>query len=205
MTSSRLLAVCVLILVTPLVRAQPPASADDFVLVQAEDPKICKVEGRAETHIYPRSVGRKMAMLYPGSRLTMTTEMSNVSIILPPVFESPGPRYGNFLASRLRVRVDDQPWRELVLATARPETIIAENLPAGKHTITVEPVGGLTVVDAFRLTQKAMAGLYGTVVASDYSELLTDVRMDVFQGERLVLTEYVRHPRTGEFEIPGPP
>src|SRR5471030_3265220 len=119
MTTSRLLAVCVLILLSSAVRAQPPATTDDFALVQAEDPKLCTVEGRVETHIYPRSVGRKMAMLHPGSRLTMTTEMSNVSIILPPVFEAPGPRYGNFLASRLRVRVDDQPWRELALATAR--------------------------------------------------------------------------------------
>jgi len=142
-----------------------------------------------------------MAMLHPGSRLTMTTETSNVSILLPPVFESPGPRYGNFLASRLRVRVDDQPWRELALATARPETIVAENLSAGKHTVTVEPVGGPAVVDAFRLTKMAMAGLYGTVVSSDYSELLTDVRMDVFQEQKLVRTEYVRHPRTGDFEI----
>src|SRR5882672_9140294 len=132
MTTSRLPAVCVLILLLlPAVSAQPPVAADDFALVQAEDPRICSMEGRVETHIYPRSVGRKMAMLHPGSRLTMTTEMSNVSIILPPVFESPGPRYGNFLASRLRVRVDDQPWRELALATARPETIVAENLSAG--------------------------------------------------------------------------
>ena len=57
----------------------------------------------------------------------MTTEMSNISIVLPPVFESPGPRYGNFLTSRLRVRVDDQPWRELTMGTARPETILAES------------------------------------------------------------------------------
>ncbi len=177
------------------------AVADDFVLVQAEDPKVCSVEGRVETHKYPRSVGRQMAMLHPGSRLTLVTEMRNVSIILPPVFESPGPRYGNFLASRLRVRVDDQTWRELALATARAETIIAENLPAGKHTITVEPVGGLAVVDAFRLSNQALAGFYGTIVASEYSELLTDVRMDIFQGQRLVRTEYVRHPRTGDFEI----
>ena len=28
------------------------ANADDFVLVQAEDPSVCSVEGRVETHIY---------------------------------------------------------------------------------------------------------------------------------------------------------
>jgi hypothetical protein len=201
MINSRLVSACVLIFSTALTRAQPPVRADDVALVQAEDPKICKIEGRVDTQIYPRSVGRKIAVLQSGSRLTMTTEMSNVSIILPPVFDSPGPRYGNFLASRLRVRVDDQPWRELAMATARPETILAENLLPGKHTVTVEPVGGPAAVDAFRLTKEAMAGVYGTIHASDYSELLTDVRVDLFLGQRLVQTEYVRHPRTGDFEI----
>src|SRR5262245_7332779 len=187
----------------PALRADAPADAQGFVLVQAEDPSVCSGEGRVETLIYPRSVGRKMAMLYPESRLTTTTEMANVSIILPPVFETPGPRYGNFLECRLRVRVDDMPWKELTLATARSETILAENLPPGKHTIIVEPVGGLAIVDAFRFTKKPMAGVTGTIVATDYSELLTDARADLFQGERLVRTEFVRSPRSGMFEIFG--
>jgi len=179
------------------------ASANDFVLVQAEDPKACTVEGRVQTHIYPRSVGRKMVMLHPGSRLTTTTEMTNLSILLPPVFDSPGPRYGYFLACRLRVRVDELPWQELALATARSETILAENLPPGKHIITVEPVDGTAVVDAFRFSTKPLAGLTGTIVAADYSELLTDVRADLFQGDRLVRSEYERAPRSGGFEIYG--
>ena len=187
----------------PALWADPPPDADDFVLVQAEDPSACSVQGRVETQIYPRTVGRKIAMLYPESRLTTTTEMGNISIILPPVFETPGPRYGNFVECRLRVRVDDLPWRELALATARSETILAENLLPGKHTIAVEPVGGFAGVDAFRTTNKPMAGLTGTIVASDYSELLTDVRADLFQGDRLVRTEYVRNPRSGGFEIFG--
>lgn len=201
MKNSRLVSACVLTFVAALARAQPPVPADDVALVQAEDSKICTVEGRVDTQIYPRSVGRKIAVLHPGSRLTMTTEMSNVSIILPPVFDSPGPRYGNFLASRLRVRVDDQPWRELAFATARSETILAENLPPGKHTVTVEPVGAPAAVDSFRLSKKTFAGFHGTILSNDYSELLTDVRVDIFQGQRLVQTEHVRNARTGDFEL----
>jgi hypothetical protein len=179
------------------------ACADDFVLLPASDPRTCSVEGRVETQVYPRSVGRKIAMLHPGSRLTTTTEMNNISILLPPVFESPGPRYGNFLACRLRVRIDDLPRQELMLAAARSETILAENLPPGKHTVTVEPVDGFAVVEAFRFAKSPMAGVAGTIVSANDSELLTDVRADLFQGERLVRTEYVRSPRSGGFEILG--
>src|SRR5207244_3077676 len=81
--------------------------ADGFVLVHAEDRTLCSVDGQVGTYLYPRSVGRTITMLPAGSRLT-TTEMGNVSVILPPVFETPGPRYGSFLTCRLRVRVDDQ-------------------------------------------------------------------------------------------------
>jgi len=184
-------------------RAAEPAPDAAFVLVEAVDAKLCVAEGRVETHKYPRSVGRRMAMLHPGSRLTTVTELANVSVILPPIFESPGPRYGNFLACRLRVRVDELPWRELALATARAETIIAENLPPGKHTVTVEPVAGLAVVEAFRFSTRPTAGFFGTVVAEHYSESMTDVRVDLFQGDRLVRTDYVRQPRGGAFEIFG--
>ena len=183
--------------------AEPAADAKSFVLIEAEDPAFCKSEGRAETHIYPRTVGRKMVMLHPGSRLTTTTEMKNISLILPPVFAAPGPRYGNFLSCRLRVRVDDSPWRILSLATARRETIVAENLPPGKHTVTVEPVDGIAVVDAFRFSDTPMAGFTGTLVPVDYSELFTDARVDIFRNELLIRTEYVGCPRSGEFEIFG--
>lgn len=183
--------------------AQDGSQAKSFMLVEAEDEAACKVTGRVESIIYPRSVGRKMAMLHPGSRLTIVTESSNASIILPPVFSSPGPRYGNFLPCRLRVRVDESPWQVLALATARAETIVAENLPPGKHTIVVEPVDGIAVVDAFRFSEKPLAGFVGTIVATDYSELFTDARIDVFQNETLIRTEYVGQPRSGIFEIFG--
>lgn len=189
----------------PALWADQPANSDEFALIKADHSSARTVHGRVETLVYPRTVDRKIAMLYPDSRLTTTTEMANISIILPPVFESPGPRYGSFLECRLRVRVDDMPWRELALATARSETILAENLPNGKHTITVEPVGGFAVVDAFRTSNKPMACLSGTIVAKDYSELLTDVRADLFEGDRLVRTEHVRNPRSGGFDIFGMP
>ena len=103
------------------------------------------------------------------------------------------------LASRLRVRVDDQPcanwqWRLRVRNDPgrKPST--------GEHTVTVEPVGGPAAVHAFRLTKTAMAGIYGTILSSDYSELLTDVRVDIFHGQRLVQLSKC-HPRTGDFEF----
>lgn len=199
MRQMTVLAFVALLLAAPALADSP----DDFMLVQAEDTAVCPTQGRVETHIYPRTVGRKMIMLHPGSRLTTTTEMSNISLLLPPVFDSPGPRYGNFLHCRLRVRVDDLPWRELALATARPETVIAENLPPGKHTILVEPVNGTALVDAFRYTRQPMAGFLLDVFATDYSELLTDVRIDLFQQDQLLRTEYVRSPHTGHVEILG--
>src|SRR5947208_1073568 len=70
---------------------------EDFVVVQAVNRSYCSVLGRTDTYLYPRSVGRKIVMLAPGSRLTTTTEMGNVSLIFPPIFETPGPRYGDFL------------------------------------------------------------------------------------------------------------
>src|SRR5438552_3698598 len=113
MARFRFLTACVLMLFPPFavpgLGAEVPAHEEDFRLVQAEDRTLCSVNGRVETHRYPRSVGRQIAMLYPGSRLTTATELGNVSVILPPIFESPGPRYGNFLSCRLRVRVDAQP------------------------------------------------------------------------------------------------
>ncbi len=185
--------------------AQDASHAKKFVLIEAEDAAVCSATGRVETHIYPRSVGRKMVLLHPGSRLTTVTESANASIIVPPVFASPGPRYGNFLPCRLRIRVDELPWQVLALATARGETIIAENLLPGKHTIVVEPVDGIAVVDAFRFSDTPMAGFVGTIVAGDYSELFTDARIDVFQNETLVRTEYVGRPRLGTFEVLGLP
>jgi len=185
--------------------AEPAVATKDFVLIEAEDSIVCKVEGRVETHIYPRTAGRKMVLLHPGSRLTTTTEAANISLVLPPVFTSPGPRYGNFLPCRLRVRVDDLPWQELAQATARRETVVAENLPAGKHTLTVEPVEGLAVVDAFRFSEAPLAGFAGTLVPVDYSELFTDARIDIFRDDLLIRTEYVGCPRSGTFELYGLP
>src|SRR5688500_15337728 len=78
------------------IAAEPVADAKNFVLIEAEDAALCATTGRVATLIYPRSVGRKMVLLHPGSRLTTLTESRNVSLVLPPVFTSPGPRYGNF-------------------------------------------------------------------------------------------------------------
>jgi hypothetical protein len=46
------------------IAAEPAADAKNFIVIEAEDPAFCKSEGRAETHIYPRTVGRKMVMLF---------------------------------------------------------------------------------------------------------------------------------------------
>jgi len=76
-------------------------------------------------------------------------------------------------------------------------------LAPGKHTIDVEPVDGIAVVDAFRFSETTLAGFVGTIVAADYSELFTDARVDIFQNETLIRTEYVGQPRSGTFEIFG--
>jgi hypothetical protein len=185
--------------------AGPSARSNNFVLIDAEDASLCTTTGRVETHIYPRTVGRKMVLLHPGARLSTVTESTNVSIILPTLFDTPGPRYGKFLTAKLRVRVDAQPWQELAPATARRETIIAEKLPAGKHSIEVEPVDGIAIVDAFRVSDSPFAGFTGTLVAGDYSELFTDARIDVFQNDQKIRTEYVGSPRLGMFELYGLP
>ena len=174
-----------------------------WTVVEAEDPNACRIEGQSSVQVYPRTVGRRAVILLPGSRLTASTEARAVYLRLPVVFASPGPRYMNLAGSRLRVRVDERPWQEIALAVARQELPVAEDLPPGKHVITVEPVDGFAAVDGFRFAPAPLSSLQGTIVTADYSELLTDVRADIFTGDRLVRTEYVRSPITGQFEVWG--
>ncbi|MBI3866628.1 MAG: hypothetical protein HY290_32500 [Planctomycetia bacterium] len=172
-------------------------------IVEAADAAVCRVEGRSSIQIYPRSVGRQSVFLFEGSRLTVTTKARAVYLRLPTVFATPGPRYSDFADARLRIRIDERPWKEIALATARQEWPIAEDLPAGEHQVVVEPVGTMSAVDGFRFAPEPLSGLFGTIVGSGYSELLTDVRADVFSEGKRVRTEYVRSPLTGNFEIWG--
>ena len=105
--------------------------------------------------------------------------------------------------ARLRVRIDEGPWQTISLATARQEWPIAEGLPPGQHRVVVEPVGSLAAIDGFRLATEPLNGLFGSLFATGYSELLTDVRVDLFANDQRVRTEYVRSPVTGTFELWG--
>jgi hypothetical protein len=174
-------------------------------LVEAADPASCRIEGKHSIQVYPRSVGRQSVFLFEGSRLTVSTGARAVYLRLPTVFANPGPRYSDFADARLRVRIDERPWQEIALATARREWPIAEDLPAGEHHVVVEPMGTMAAVDGFRFATEPLSGLLGTIVASGYSELLTDVRADVLSESKQVRTEYVRSPLTGNFELWGLP
>src|SRR5262249_29291657 len=65
--------------------------------------------------------------------------------------------------------------------------------------------GTMAAIDGFRFAPRPLSGLLGTIVASGYSELLTDARAEVFSEGRRVRTEYVRSPFTGHFELWGLP
>lgn len=172
-------------------------------IVEAADTTSCRIEGKNSIQVYPRSVGRQSVFLFEGSRLTVSTKARAVYLRLPAVFATPGPRYSDFTDARLRIRIDERPWQEIALATARQEWPIAEDLSPGEHRIVVEPVGTMAAVDGFRFAAEPLSGLLGTIIAAGYSELLTDVRAEVFSEAQHVRTDYVRSPLTGHFEIWG--
>lgn len=172
-------------------------------IVEAADATSCRIEGKYAIQVYPRSVGRQSVFLFEGSRLTVSTKARAVYLRLPTVFATPGPRYSDFADARLRIRIDERPWQEFALATARQEWPIAQDLPPGEHRVVPEPAGTMAAVDGFRFAPEPLSGLLGTIVASGYSELLTDVRAEVFSEDKRVRTEYVRSPLTGHFELWG--
>jgi hypothetical protein len=198
---ARINAIAAMILV--IVAVGPACGAADGIpptdLVEAEDASTCTISGKHNVYAYPRSVGRKVVVLQEGAQLTFTTTSSAVSLRLPPIFLSPGPYYGNWLDARLRWRVDTGPWHELAQAAAADEVSIARGLFEGEHTIALEAVGGPCCVDAFRVSDGSYGSITGVIYAKQYSELLTDVRADLFQGDELVRTEYVRSPHSGGF------
>lgn len=171
--------------------------------VEAADTNSCRIDGRHSLQIYPRSVGRQTVFLFEGARLTVSSDARAIYLRLPTVFPSPGPRYSNFAGTRLRVRIDERPWQEIAHATARQEWPIAEDLPPGQHQVIVEPMGTMAAVDGFRFASQPLSGLFGTIVASGYSELLTDVRTELFTDATLVRTDFLRSPLTGQFELWG--
>lgn len=173
------------------------------VIVEAEDTTQCRVEGKSHSVIYPRSVGRKCVILSEGATLTATGVGRAVYLRLPTVFASPGPRYGDFIAASLRVRIDGGEWQTVMMATARQEWPVAENLPDGKHQVEVQAVDGSPAVDGFRFADRPLNAVLGSIFTAGYSELLTDVRVDLIDESNRMRTEYVRSPLTGTFEIWG--
>lgn len=142
----------------PTVRQEPA-----WQTVEAADAASCHIEGKNSIQVYPRSVGRQSVFLFEGSPLTVSTRARAVYLRLPTVFASPGPRYSDFADARLRIRIDERPWQEIALATARQEWPIAEDLPPGEHHVVIEPVGTMAAVDGFRFAAEPLSCLLGTI------------------------------------------
>lgn len=191
--------------------ALPDQQADvTGVIVEAEDTTKCRVDGTHLSAIYPRSVGRKCVILDVGSKLTVTGTGRAVYLRLPTMFQTPGPRYADFTGSQLQVRIDRGDWKTVTLATTRQEWPLAEDLPEGSHQVEVVAINEPGAVDGFRFAQRPLNALFGSIFTAAYSELLTDVRVDVSVKSKFnplyykfLRTEYVRSPLTGTFEIWG--
>lgn len=182
---------------------QDKTRAATGVVVEAEDTTQCRVVGTSLSAIYPRSAGRKCVILSEGAKLTATGVGRAIYLRLPTVFHTPGPRYAEFVDARLRVRIDGGEWRTLSMATARQEWPLAEDLADGKHQVEVEPIEGLAAVDGFRFADQPLNAVLGSIFTGGYSELLTDVRVDLIDETQRVRSVYVRSPLTGTFEVWG--
>ncbi|MFC1452253.1 hypothetical protein ACFLSJ_02790 [Verrucomicrobiota bacterium] len=185
---------------TSLVRWAP------WVVVEAEDPLVCRREGPVYIEEYPRTVGQKVAAICEGGRLSMSTDAGAVYLRLSTEFTPPGPWYGTTLTSQLAYAIDGRTAGRLDMARCPREMLLAQNLPPGEHTVVLEAVADDCSVDGFRLAARSLSEIRGLITTLDYAELLVDVRAEVFREGRRVRTEYVRSPHDGgSFSILGLP
>lgn len=154
--------------------------------------------------MYPRSIGEDVLWLAgPGSSATVTGSGRAIYLMMPATFLSPGPYYGNMAGSALRYRVDDRPWRTVEIVSSARDVALAEDLPAGPHTVRVEPVRGQVGLGSFHFSPAPLSRIGGTITAEEFGELMTDVRADVFRGGVLVRSSYTRNPVNGKWSILG--
>jgi len=180
-----------------------PVSWQPSIRIEAEDRLSCRTTGRTFVGPYPRSIGTTMLFMSGKGASVSTTNFGRaIYLCLPAAFRSPGVSLGSYGGTKFRYRIDDGAWNDISVLTARREIALAENLPAGAHTVTVELTEGQGVIDAFRFAHSPLSSIQGSITASDYSELLTDVRADLYSGATLVKTAYVRNPINDTFEVP---
>ncbi|MBI3832045.1 MAG: hypothetical protein HY291_21160 [Planctomycetes bacterium] len=178
-------------------------SWSDCLYLEACNPDACKITGKSSTYDYPRTVGRKVVVLKKDTQLSFTRDARSFVLRLPIAFPPPGPYYGTPLLQKLRYRVDAGAWNPVTVAASPREILIADGLPEGPHTIVVEAVDGEAWLDGFLVADERMSRIHGTIHADELDELLTDVRAEIRQDGRIVRTEYVRAPHTGNFDLHG--
>lgn len=180
-----------------------PAEGTRWLIVEAEDPQLCQAAGEATlVHFPPQDV----MVLRPEASLTVSFDARAIYLRLPLEFTAPGPGYGLNCdpGAKLRCSVDDRVVAEVFPFRLPREFPLVEDLAAGRHTLRVEAVGATCAVDGFRLAQGPLSRIQGLITADVYSELLVDVRAEVFGETGLVRTEYVRTPHDGgSFQIVG--
>jgi len=180
-----------------------PAEGTGWLIVEAEDPQLCQAAGDAALiHFPPQDV----MVLGPEASLTLSFDARAVYLRLPLEFTAPGPGYGLGCdpGAKLRCSVDGRVVAEVFPFRMPREFPLAEDLAPGRHTLRVEAVGATCAVDGFRIAQGPLARIQGSISADIYSELLVDVRAEVFDGTGLVRTEYVRTPHDGgSFQLLG--
>lgn len=182
-----------------------PLTLKAWVAVDARDVRRCRVAGLHRFRTYPRSVGREVAILRSGARLSFTTYGRAIYLRLPMSFQTPGPYYGSFLDARLRWRIDSGKWRVLEQAAEAREVMLADSLKPGEHTVDLEPLGESCGIEGFRVSAKPLTRIQGTIVAGQFHECLTDVRVDALRGDRIVRSAYVRNPPNSRFVLVGLP
>lgn len=181
--------------------AQIPNSKAQVVRINAEDRKSYHVEGASQVYEHPRSVGKSVLSLSQGSRVTVSQDGRAVYLCLPATFPTPGARYDSGTGSKLRCRVDDRPAQDVWFATARQIIPLSENLPPGRHVVEVVAAERYSVIDAFVFSSQPLSVVQGVVTTDGYSELLMEVRAELFAGDKLIRSEYVRNPVNGTFDL----
>ncbi|MDO9541585.1 MAG: carboxypeptidase-like regulatory domain-containing protein [Kiritimatiellia bacterium] len=188
-----------------------------YVILGADDIAPGLLEGGVLTQLYPRSVGRKVLFLGEKARVTVSGSGRAIYLRLPIIFQTPGPFYSigmsafklryysiEMSAFKLRYRIDDRPWQEIVQYAVSEVVVLAEDLPLGRHTVIVEPtVGARCAVAGFCFAPQPLTSIRGIITTYNYSELLVDVRADIFKDDKIIRTDYVRSPHSGRFSIIG--
>lgn len=182
-----------------------PIRLQDWIFLDAADETQCKVEGRAQRYDYPRTVGRTVLQLNEGSKLTIAAPGRAFYLQFPPQFQTPGPFYSFPDASKLRWNIDGGEWHEINVLHSELEVPLELYLRDGMHTVMIECLSGNCMLNGLRAARVPLNSVGGRILTRDYGELLTDVRAQIFDGNKLLRDETVRNPFDGAFIVNGLP